>query len=496
MDVISNMLYGFSVAIEPGNLVWSLFGVIVGNLIGVLPGMGVMAAMSILLPLTYTMSPIEALMMLAGIFYGAMYGGGITSILLNLPGTASHAVVCLDGGPMARQGRAGSALFMLIAASFSGAIVGILAMALFTPILVNIAFKFGPAEYFSMMLLGLIAGATLSKGPAIEGVAMTVLGLLLGIVGTDVNTGILRFTFGLLEITDGLSLVALALGLFGLADFFMQVNNRPRTKVSALAPVSRVRPGKGDLKQSAGAIARGSGVGALLGILPGTGSTIASFISYAIEKKISKTPGLFGRGAIQGVAGPESSNNAAAQTSFIPTLSLGIPGDPVMALVLGALMIHGIQPGPQFIVAHADIFWGLIASFWIGNLALVVINLPFIGLWAKFLSVPFRYLFPVALFFICVGVFSTNNSLFDVAAVLVFGICGFLFALLKLEVAPLLLGFVLGPMLEENFRRALLMSRGDLYVFLETPISAVFLLLSIVLFLWQVFSEYRNKSKS
>lgn len=494
MDLLSDLLFGFSVAFHFSNFLWSLFGVVVGNLIGVLPGMGVMAAVSILLPLTYAMTPIQALMMLAGIFYGAMYGGGITSILLNLPGTASHAVVCLDGGPMARQGRAGSALFMLIMASCVGAIVGILAMILFTPALVKLAFKFGPAEYFSMMLLGLLAGATLSKGPAITGVAMTVIGLLLGTIGTDVNTGISRFTFGLLEITDGLSLVALALGLFGLADFFAQVNNRPKAEgAKHVMSAGSVRPQKGDIRQSLGAITRGSGIGAFLGVLPGTGSTIASFISYAVEKKVSKSPERFGRGAIEGVAGPESSNNAAAQTSFIPTLTLGIPGDPVMALMLGALMIHGIQPGPQFITEHADIFWGLIASFWIGNLILVVINLPFIGIWAKFLTVPFRHLYPVALFFICVGVYSTNSSLFDVGAVLVFGLFGFLFASLKLEAAPLLLGFVLGPMVEENFRRALLVSRGDMRVFIETPISAGFLIISILLLVWQIYAEYRPR---
>jgi TctA family transporter len=496
MDTLYNLAYGFSVAFEWSNLMWSLFGVFMGNLIGVLPGMGVMAAISILLPLTYSMTPVEALMMLAGIFYGAMYGGGITSILLNLPGTASHAVVCLDGSPMARQGKAGSALFMLVIASFIGAVVGILSMVLFTPALVKVAFKFGAAEYFSMMLLGLLAGATLSKGSALKGVAMTVLGLILGVVGTDVNTGIIRFTFGLLEITDGLSLVALAMGLFGVADFLAHVNNRQKAQLvkgSTSISMRMVRPEAGDMRRSVGSVVRGSGVGAILGVLPGTGSTIASFISYAIEKKVSKTPERFGRGAIEGVAGPESSNNAAAQTSFIPTLSLGIPGDPVMALMLGALMIHGIQPGPQLITEHPDIFWGLIASFWIGNVVLVLLNLPFIGIWARFLSMPYKYLYPVALFFVSVGVYSTNSSLFDVGAVLVFGMAGYVFAKLKLEAAPLLLGFVLGPMLEENFRRAVLMSRGDMAVFVETPISAGFIVACAALILWQLFAAYRAR---
>ncbi|VGO10895.1 Tricarboxylate transport membrane protein TctA [plant metagenome] len=495
MELLNNVMAGFSVAFQLENLAWSLFGVFMGNLIGVLPGMGVLAAISILLPLTYAMTPAAALMMLAGIYYGAQYGGGITCILLNLPGTPSHAVACLDGNPLARQGKSGSALFMLVMSSFFGASVGIIIMILFSPILVEVAFQFGPAEYFSMMMLGLFAGATLAKGSAIKGIAMVFLGLLLGVVGTDVNSGVMRFTFGIIELSDGIQLVALAMGLFGLADFFANVNRIGKATVIDKKVKMSVRPEPGDIRKSAAPIVRGSAIGAVLGILPGTGATIASFMSYAVEKRVSKTPRRFGNGAIEGLAGPESANNSAAQTSFIPTMSLGIPGDSVMALMLGALIIHGIQPGPQLITEHADIFWGLIASFWIGNVLLVVMNLPLIGMWAKLLKVPYKYLFPSALFFVCVGVYSTYNNLFDVMMVLLLGLVGYLFLKLRFSPAPLLLGFVLGPMVEENFRRALLLSRGDMAIFIDRPISAGFIYTIIALVVWLVFSTVRNRRK-
>ncbi len=495
MDLFDNVLHGFSVALQWENLLWSLFGVFMGNMIGVLPGMGVLAAISILLPLTYAMTPVAALMMLAGIYYGAQYGGGITCILLNLPGTPSHAVTCLDGNPLARQGRSGSALFMLVMSSFVGASVGIIIMILFSPLLVEVAFQFGPAEYFAMMMLGLFAGATLAKGSAIKGIAMVFLGLLLGVVGTDVNTGTIRYAFGVIELSDGVQLVALAMGLFGLADFFANVNRIDKATTVGAGPKMSVRPEPGDIKKSVMPIARGSAIGSVLGILPGTGATIASFMSYAVEKRVSKTPNRFGNGAIEGVAGPEAANNSAAQTSFIPTMSLGIPGDSVMALMLGALIIHGIQPGPQMVTEHADLFWGLIASFWIGNIMLVVMNLPLIGMWARLLKVPYKYLFPSALFFVCVGVYSTNNNLFDVGMVLVLGLVGYLFLKLRFSPAPLLLGFVLGPMVEENFRRALLLSRGSMSVFIERPISAGFIYAILALAIWLVFSTVRNRKK-
>ncbi len=495
MELFDNVIHGFTIAFQWENLLWSLFGVFMGNLIGVLPGMGVLAAISILLPLTYAMTPTAALMMLAGIYYGAQYGGGITCILLNLPGTASHAVTCLDGNPLALQGKSGSALFMLILASFIGAGVGIIVMILFSPVLVEVAFQFGPAEYFSMMMLGLFAGSTLAKGSPVKGVAMVFLGLLLGVVGTDVNTGTIRYAFGVIELSDGIQLVALAMGLFGLADFLANVNIIGRgTKVRDTSKMS-VRPEPGDIKQSLAPIARGSVIGSVLGILPGTGATIASFMSYAVEKRVSKTPQRFGRGAIEGIAGPESANNSAAQTSFIPTMSLGIPGDSVMALMLGALIIHGIQPGPQMVTEHADLFWGLIASFWIGNLLLVVMNLPLIGMWAKMLKVPYKYLFPSALFFVCVGVYSTNNTLFDVAVVLAVGVLGYLFLKLRFSPAPLLLGFVLGPMVEENFRRALLLSRGELSIFVERPISLGFIVACVLLIALLATSAVRQRGR-
>lgn len=495
MEILSSLLHGFSVAFQWDNLIWAVFGVFIGNLIGVLPGLGVLASISILMPLTYTMTPTAALIMLAGIYYGSQYGGGITSIMLNLPGTAAHAVACLDGNPMARQGKAGSALFMLMLSSFIGATFGILAMMLFSPWLVDVAMKFGPAEYFSMMMLGLLAGATLAKGSAIKGVAMVVVGLVLGVVGTDVNTGIARFDFGIPELQDGLQIVALAMGLFGIADFLKNINrvNSENTKVLGKVSSRSLRPQKGDVRQAKGALARGTLIGAAFGVLPGTGPTIASFISYATEKKVAKDPSRFGRGAIEGIAAPEASTSSSTQTSFIPTLTLGIPGDAVMALMLGALIIHGIQPGPQMIIEHSDMFWGLIASFWVGNILLLALNLPLIGMWIRLLSVPFKYLYPAALFFVCVGVYSTNNNLFDIWVVLLFGVVGYVFMRLRFEAAPLLLGFVLGPMVEENFRRALLLSRGDLMVFIERPISMSFIVASVLLIAGLIYSSWRGQ---
>ncbi len=497
MELFNNIVFGFGVALEPYNLMWAAFGVFVGNLIGVLPGLGVLASISILLPLTYTMTPTAALMMLAGIYYGAMYGGGITAIMLNMPGTATHAVACLDGNPLARSGRAGSALFMLMFSSFCGATVGILTMMFFSPVLTEIAFKFGPAEYFSMMTVGLIAGSTLARGSAVKGVAMVILGLILGVVGTDVNSGMMRFTFGIPEMSDGLNLVAVAMGFFGIADILRNVNKLGDISRTTEGKISMraLRPQPGDIRQSSGAIARGTALGAFFGVLPGTGSGISSFMAYAIEKRVAKDPSRFGRGAIEGLAAPESAANAAAQTAFIPTLTLGIPGDPVMALMLGALIIHGIQPGPQLIVEHADMFWGLVASFWVGNVILLFLNLPLIGMWVRLLSVRYKYLYPSALFFLCVGVYSGNNNLFDVWVVFWFGIIGYLFMRLRFEPAPLLLGFVLGPMMEENFRRALLLSRGDMTVFVTRPISAGFVAVGLGIIALLMVSYFRRQRR-
>ena len=476
---------GFGVAVEPHNLAWVLFGVFVGNLIGVLPGMGPLSAISILLPLTYAMAPVPAILMLAGIFYGSQYGGAIGAILLNLPCHPPHAVTCLDGYPLAQRGKGGTALGVTMIASFFAASVGIIVMIFASPLLVEVAFKFGPAELFSIMLLGLIAGGTMSSGSPVKGVAMAVVGMLLGVVGTDPNSGVSRFTFGVTDLADGVQLVALALGLFGVTEFLRNVN---RLKVTGSASISMrdMFPTFRELRSAFWPILRGTGVGTLFGAMPGTGPTITTFIAYALEKKIATDPSAFGHGAIAGVAGPEASSHAKTQVDFIPTMSLGIPGDPVMALLLGALLIHGITPGPGLITQHADIFWGLIASFWIGNVLLVLLNVPMIGVWVRVLQVPYRFLYPAALFFIAVGVYSTNNSLFEVGEVLAFGIMGAIFVALKFPVAPILLGYVLGPLVEENFRRATAISQGDAAIFVQHPISAAFLAVALALVVLQV----------
>ncbi|HBP31119.1 MAG: tripartite tricarboxylate transporter permease [Advenella sp.] len=492
--MLDNLILGITTAFSLHNLLYSFLGVFVGNLIGVLPGIGALAAISMLLPLTYTLEPAAALMMLAGIYYGTSFGGAATSILLNLPGTASHAVVCVDGNPMAKQGRGGSALFIAMFASFIGVMTGIVLMLFFSPMLTDVAFLFGPAEYFSLMALGLLAAATLSTGSPVKGIASVVIGLAIGVIGTDVNSGVARFDFGIPELQDGIALVTLAMGLFGITDVLANAGKIGQGSVISESKItgSAIRPAKGEIKQSMPAIGRGSVLGGVLGILPGAGGTIASFMSYAIEKKSSKTPQRFGKGAIEGVAGPEAANSSAAITAFIPTLTLGIPGDAVMALMLGALMIQNIQPGPQMMVEHPELFWGLLISFATGNLLLLILNIPLIGVWVKLLSVPYRLIYPTVLFLISIGVYSTNNNLFDVVAVLVIGMFGYLLARLKFQPAPLLLGFVLGPMLEENFRRALLLSRGDMSTFMTRPISSVCMSIIFVIIAFIVYKRVKS----
>ena len=488
----AGLAHGFDVALQWHNLIWCFAGVIVGNMVGVLPGMGVLSTISILLPLTFSMQPVAALLMLSGIYYGAQYGGAICSILLNLPCHPPHAVTCLDGYPMTKQGRGGVALGITMLAAMIGAAFGIGQMMVLAPYIASIAFKFGPQEICALMLLGLLAGSTLAKGSPIKGVSMTLFGILLSLAGTDINTGNERFTFGYIELSDGFELVAISLGLFGIAEFLKSVNTvAPTGAANVKLSFRDLRPSRADLRQGLPPILRGTIIGSLCSLIPGTGPTIASFIAYAMEKKISRTPERFGYGAIEGVAAPEASTHSAVQGDFIPTMSLGIPGDAVMALLLGALMIHGIQPGPRLIVEQPDIFWGLIASFWIGNLILVFLNVPLIGIWVKLLMVPYRYLYPTALFFVCIGVFATRNEMFDVAATLGFGAFGYLLLQLGFEPAPILLGFVLGPRLEENFRRALLLSRGDLATFIDRPISAVFIGFCVLL-LAQAFAAYRK----
>lgn len=469
---LTDLWFGFGIALQPVNIAWVVFGVVLGNLIGVLPGMGALTTISMLFPLAYVIPPTPAILMLAGIFYGSMYGGAICSILLNLPSHAPHAVTCIDGYPMTLAGRGGAAIGVTMMASFFAASTGIVLMVFLSPYLETVSNKLGPVEISSVMLLGLLAGATMSRGAPLKGVAMTLFGLILGGVGSDVNTGTLRFTFGFSNLNDGIELSALCLGLFGIADFLMTVNRR---KVTALPAILRLRdmlPTRSELRQSIMPMLRGTGIGALFGAMPGTGPTITTFIAYALERRISKTPERFGRGAIEGVVAPEASAHSKTQIDFIPTMSLGIPGDPVMALLLGALIVKGITPGPQLISQHPDVFWGLVASFWIGNVILIILNVPMIGVWVRLLRVPYRILFPSALFFIAAGVFSTHNSLFDVAIVGVSGITGAVFLWLDFPIAPIVLGFVLGPMLEENFRRAMLLSRGDLTVYVTRPISA------------------------
>jgi putative tricarboxylic transport membrane protein len=487
-----DLWHGFGVALEPHNLMWSFFGVLMGNLIGVLPGLGALSAISMLLPLTFSMHPIPAILMLAGIFYGSQYGGAIGAILLNLPCHPPHAVTCLDGYPLTKMGKGGTALGITMIASFFAASFGILVMIFASPALVAIAFKFGPAELFSIMLLGLICGGTMSRGSALKGVAMTVIGLLAGIVGTDVNSGVARFTFGFVELQDRIELVALALGLFGVTEFLRSVNRLHVVGSGMNVRIRDMRPSKAELKRAFMPMLRGTLIGTAFGAMPGTGPTITTFVAYALERKFSKTPEKFGHGMLEGVASPEASSHSKTQVDFIPTMSLGIPGDAVMALILGALIIQGIQPGPQLITEHADLFWGLIASFWIGNILLVILNVPLIGLWVKLLQVPYRYLFPAALFFIAIGVYSTNNSVFEIGEVLVFGLVGAVFVALDFSVAPILLGYVLGPLVEENFRRALLLSRGDLTVFVTRPISGAFVAISALLVLVQMFFSLRK----
>ena len=496
MGALGDLGQGFSIALEPHNLMWCFVGVFLGNLVGVLPGMGVLSAISILLPLTFGLKPVAAILMLAGITYGAQYGGAICSILLNLPCHPPHAVTCLDGFPMTKQGRGGAALGITILAAVCGAAFGIIEMIFFAPIVAHVAYEFGPTEICMLMLLGLLAGSTLAKGSPLKGAAMTILGLVLGLVGTDLTTGTERFTFGILNLFDGVELVALSLGLFGIAEFLKSVNNTaPINLAYTKLRIRDMRPSRADVRQAAMPILRGTIIGSLCAMIPGTGPTIASFVAYSTEKKVAKDPSRFGHGAIEGVAAPEASTHSAVQADFIPTMSLGIPGDAVMALLLGALVIQGITPGPRLIVEHPDIFWGLIASFWIGNIILVVLNVPMIGIWVKMLTIPYKFLYPSAIFFVCMGVYSAQNSLFDVLLTLFFGVVGWVLIQLRFEPAPILLGFVLGPRFEENFQRSMLLSNGNLSTFVTHPISATFLAVCVLVIGLQVYIRLFRRTR-
>jgi len=495
MDIANGLLLGLQTAMQPEILLYCFIGVFLGTLIGVLPGIGALAAISLLLPITFHLEPTAAIVMLAGVYYGAQYGGSTASILLNLPGTPSSAVACLDGYPMAKQGRAGVALFMTTVASFIGSMLGIAALVAFAPGIAEVGLLFGAAEYFSIMLLGLIAAATLAAGSPLKGLAMVLFGLLLGTVGTDVNSGVPRFDFEIPELMDAISLVALAMALFGIAELISSVNLKRDGEVKEKITLRSMLPSREDVRQSVRPMLRGSGIGGFMGALPGTGPSIAAFMSYAVEKKVAKDPSRFGKGAIEGVTAPESANNAAAQTAFVPTLSLGIPGDAVMALMLGALIIHGIQPGPMLMTAQPELFWGLIVSFAIGNIMLVILNLPLVGIWVSILRIPYHVLYPAILVFICLGVYSVNNNVFDIYMTAVLGVLGYILLKLRFEPAPLLLGFVLGPMMEENLRRAMLLSRGDPSTFIERPISAVVLGLCALLLLWTAYAALKRGLK-
>jgi TctA family transporter len=494
MELFDNITLGLTTALAWNNLLWCIIGVSLGTLIGVIPGVGTLATMSLLFPITYSLEPTAALIMLAGIWYGSTYGGSTASILLNLPGTPANAVTCLDGFPMAKQGRAGVALLMTTVASFYGASVGILMMMLFSPLVADVALSFGPAEYFSMMVLGLVAASVVSSGSAIKAITMVVGGVLLGMVGTDVNSGVARFDFGFPELQDGVQIVALAMGLFGITEIIASINHVKAANRKIDVSMKAMLPTRDEMKRSWGPMARGSGLGSFFGVLPGVGPTVAAFMAYAVEKRVSRTPERFGKGAIEGIMAPESANNASDQASFIPTLTLGIPGSVTMALIMGALMIHGIQPGPQMLTEHPDMFWGLVMSFWIGNIVLVILNVPMIGLWIRVLTIPYHILYPAIVMFICIGTYAVNNNVFDVYAVLMFGIGGYALRALDFQPAPLLLGYVLGPMLEENFRRAMLLSRGSVQTFIERPISMWLLILTATLLVWGLWSSLRQRS--
>jgi putative tricarboxylic transport membrane protein len=495
VDLISNLSLGFSVALTFENLLYAFIGCLLGTLIGVLPGIGPTATIAMLLPATYAQSPISALIMLAGIYYGASYGGSTTAILVNLPGESSSVVTCIDGYQMARKGRAGPALASAAMGSFFAGCVGVIFLAAFATPLTELAFKFGPAEYFSLMLLGLIGAVVIASGSLLKAIAMVLLGLLLGLVGTDVNSGVTRFSFDIPELADGIGFVVVAMGLFAYSEVIINLGQPKHKREVFMTKVTGLMPTKQDFKDMAPAVLRGTLLGSALGVLPGGGAVLASFASYALEKKIKMKPGEvpFGKGNIRGVAAPEAANNAGSQTAFIPLLTLGIPPNSVMALMVGAMMMHNIQPGPQVMTVNPALFWGLIASMWIGNAMLIILNLPLIGIWVKLLTIPYRYLFPAIVMFCAIGVYATNNNTFDVWLVGIFGVIGYIFAKLGAEPAPLLLGLILGPMMEEHLRRALLLSQGDWSVFVTSPLSACLLAVCVLLLVVVLLPQVKNK---
>ena len=495
MELIEHLSLGFSVAFTGQNLLYAFVGCLLGTLIGVLPGLGPLATIAMLLPVTYGLEPVSALIMLAGIYYGAQYGGSTAAILVNLPGESSSVVTVIDGYQMARKGRAGPALAAAGLGSFFAGCVATLVLAAFAPPLTEIALSFGPAEYFSLMVVGLIGAVVLASGSLIKALAMIVLGLLIGLIGTDINSGVARFSFDIPELTDGVSFVVIAMGLFGYGEIISNLSHDESKREVFTAKVTGIMPTAEDFKRMFPAVLRGTALGSALGILPGGGSLLSAFAAYTIEKKTRLKPGEvpFGQGNIRGVAAPESANNAGSQTSFIPLLTLGIPPNAVMALMVGAMTIHNIQPGPQVMTSNPDLFWGLIASMWIGNAMLIILNLPLIGMWIKLLTVPYKWLYPAIVLFCAIGVYSTNNNSFDIWMVALFGLIGYVFIKLGCEPAPLLLGLILGPMMEEYLRRALLISRGDWAVFVTRPISASLLVVAVLLLIIVLLPAVKKK---
>jgi len=496
MNVFHDLLYGFGIVFQPWNLLSCFFGVFVGTLVGVLPGIGPAGAMSMLLPITFGISPVTGIIMLAGIYYGAMYGGSTTSILVNIPGEAASVVTCLDGYQMARKGRAGPALGIAAFGSFIAGTLGLIGLMILSNPLASVALLFGPAEYFSLMCLGLSLVTYLTQGSVLRGLAMAGMGLFLSLIGQDLITGQARFTFGLTGLIDGVGLVPLVMGLFGISEVLLNLEKLDEKREVLKTRFKNLFPTKGDWQKSTVAIGRGTLIGFFLGILPGGGAVISSFISYAVEKRFSKHPEEFGKGAIEGVAGPESANNAASSSGFIPLFSLGIPANVIMALLLGALMIHGLKPGPLLITEHPEIFWGTVASMYVGNIMLLVLNLPLIGIWVQVLKVPYRMLFPLILLFCFIGAYSISTNIFDLYVMLIFGVLGYVLRKLTYEPAPLVLAFVLGPMLEKNLRQALILSDGSLHVFLTRPLSAASLLISLFLLLSALLPSLQKRRRA
>ncbi len=497
MDLVNNLMLGFGVAFTLQNLLYAFGGALLGTLIGVLPGLGPVATIAMLLPSIYALDATPALIMLAGIYYGAQYGGSTTAILINVPGESSSVVTAIDGYQMARKGRAGAALAAAGLGSFFAGCVGTIIIAAFAPPLTELAFKFGPAEYFSLMVLGLIGAVVLASGSLVKAIAMIILGLLLGQINTDVISGVPRYSFDIPELTDGIGFVAIAMGVFGFGEIITNLGQPVEKREVFTKDVKGLWPTKDDFKLAFPAVLRGTALGSILGVLPGGGALLASFAAYTLEKKVPMKAGEveFGKGNIRGVAGPESANNAGAQTSFIPMLTLGIPPNAVMALMVGAMTIKGIQPGPQVMTSNPELFWGLIASMWVGNAMLIILNLPLIGIWIKLLTVPYRFLFPAIMVFCSIGLYTLNNNAFDVYAGALFAVVGYAFYKLGCEPAPLLLGFILGPMMEENLRRALLLSRGDWSTFMTRPLSAGLLIAATLMIVVVMLPSIKNKRK-